>query len=136
MRTMLLAAGLVLVLACPVARAQDKEPDVITRLKKAKVEGPFTLVVVFKVKEGKEKNLLEAARPCIAATRKENGCLQYDLQQDVENPRQFMFYERWKNIAALEEHFKTEHLKRLIDNLKELLDGAPKFASFRPTGKE
>src|SRR5437016_3771073 len=45
MRTsLLIAAGLVLALACSGTRAQDdKEPEIITRLKKAKVDGPFAL---------------------------------------------------------------------------------------------
>ena len=41
MRTpLLLGTGLLLVLACH-AHAEDKEPDVVARLKKAKVGGPF-----------------------------------------------------------------------------------------------
>ena len=76
MRTLLvLAVGLALTLPCPVRAEEkdEKEPEIITRLKKAKVDGPFTLVVVLKVKEGEEKNLLKLARPCITATRKEKG---------------------------------------------------------------
>ena len=29
-------------------------------------------------------------------TRKEDGCIQYELHQDIENPSIFMFYEIWK----------------------------------------
>jgi quinol monooxygenase YgiN len=135
MRTPLLAAGLVLVLACP-APAQDKEPEIITRLKKAKVDGPFTLAVLVNVKEGEEKNLIKLARPCVTATRKEKGCLQYELQQDLENPRHFVFYEKWKSVAALEEHFKTAHLKKLVGSLKDVLDGTPRMVIFRQTDKD
>ena len=135
MRTLLLAAGLVLALSCP-GLAQDKEPDLITRLKKAKIDGPFTLVVTLKVKEGEEKKLLEAARPCIAATRKEKGCAEYRLCQDLENPRQFVFYERWKSVKALSDHFATDHLKKLIGKLPDLLDGTPRFVVLRRTDRD
>ncbi len=138
MRTsLLIAAGLVLALACPGTRAQeDKEPELITRLKKAKVDGPFTLAVLFKVKEGQEKALRKAAAPCIKATRKEKGCVTYRLHQDLESPQQFVMYERWKSIQALEDHFKTAHFKKLIGELKEIVDGPARFHIFRSTDKE
>src|SRR5947209_2473408 len=138
MRTsLLIAAGLVLALACSGTRAQDdKEPEIITRLKKAKVDGPFTLAVLLKVKEGQEQAIVKAARPCIKATRKEKGCVTYRLHQDLESPQQFVMYERWKSVQALEDHFKTAHFKKLVGELKEVLDGTPRFHIFRSTGKE
>jgi quinol monooxygenase YgiN len=120
-------AVVLLILTVP-ATAQDKEPDIITRLKKAKVDGPFTLVVVVQVKKGEEKTFLEAAKPCVAATRKEKGCIAYECHQDVEEPTRFVFYERWKSPEALAAHFKEEHLKSLADTLHKIADGAPKFA--------
>jgi quinol monooxygenase YgiN len=136
MRTpLLLAAGLVLALACP-ARAQDKEPEIITRLKKAKIDGEFTLVVLVKVKEGEDKNLLKLAKPCVAASRKEKGCLRYDVLQDAEHPQQFVFFERWKSVKDLEDHFTTDHFKKLGGQLKEIVEGAPRFAVLRKTDKE
>ena len=125
----------VLGFAFPV-QAQEKEPEIVTRLKKAKVEGPFTLVVIVKVKEGEEKTLLDAAKPCIASTRKEKGCQHYELLQDLENTRQFVFYERWKTVQDLSDHFQTEHLKKLIGTMSSILDGAPRFAVLRTTSKE
>jgi quinol monooxygenase YgiN len=134
-KSILLVAAATILLACPV-RAQEKEPEIITRLKKAKVEGPFTLVVIVKVKEGEEKTLLNAAKPCIASTRKEKGNLHYELLQDLENPRQFVFYERWKSVQDLADHFNTEHLKKLVGSMTDILDGAPRFAVLRTTNKE
>lgn len=44
-------------------------------------------------------------------TRKEKGCLQYDLHQDNENPAHFMFYENWENRDLWQVHVQTQHLK-------------------------
>jgi quinol monooxygenase YgiN len=133
-KSLLLAAGLLVALACPSVGADDKEkePEIIAKLRKAKVEGPFTLAVLVKVKEGEEKALIKAAAPCIAATRKEKGCITYELNQDLDNPRQFVFYEKWKSIDALAEHLKTEHVKALLAALRDILDGSPRFHAFRP----
>jgi quinol monooxygenase YgiN len=136
-KRLLLAAGLALALTCPQAPAQeDKEPEIITRLKVAKVEGPFSLAVVLKVNEGEEKNLVKAAGPCVAASRKEKGCQHYEVLQDAENPRQFVFYERWKSVKDLEAHFKTEHFKKLVGELRGMVDGQPRFSILRTTDKE
>jgi quinol monooxygenase YgiN len=54
---------------------------------------------------------LEAARACIAATQREDGCLAYELHQSVTEPTRFVFVERWKSREALEAHFKADHLQ-------------------------
>jgi quinol monooxygenase YgiN len=136
MRAPLLLAGcLALALAGP-ASAQDKEPEIITRLKKAKVDGPFTLIVVFKAQKGQEKAVVAAAAPCVAATRKEKGCLRYELNQDLADPTKFVMYERWRSVKDLSEHLAAPHTKKLIGALGKALDGAPEFSAYRLTDKE
>src|SRR4029079_18618898 len=42
-----------------------------------------------------------------AATRQEPGCLHYAFAHDVEQPGCFRLSERWRDAAALDEHFAT-----------------------------
>jgi len=129
MRTATLTACVALLLALP-AQAQDKEPEIITRLKKAKVDGPFLLVVHIQVKKGEEKAFLEAAKPCVEATRKEKGCVAYDVHQDSEDSTKFVFVEKWKSVKDLAAHFKEEHLQKFVGKLPDMVDGMPKFAFY------
>lgn len=46
----------------------------------------------------------------IQKTRSEQGCLIYRLLQDTELPGEFLFYEEYRNQAALDIHFKSEYL--------------------------
>ena len=46
----------------------------------------------------------------IALTRAEEGCLQYDLHQDNENPAHFMFYETWESRELWQTHMSAQHL--------------------------
>jgi quinol monooxygenase YgiN len=46
----------------------------------------------------------------IAPTRAEEGCLQYDLHQDNENPACFMFYENWESRDLWRAHMDSPHL--------------------------
>jgi quinol monooxygenase YgiN len=125
--------ALAMLLTSGVAGAQDKEPEFITRLKKLAPKGAFTMIVHVQVKKGEEKTLLEAARPCVAATRKEKGCIAYDLQQDLDDPTKFIFYERWESIKALEDHLAAEHTKKLVGIAGKIAASEPQFTFYRMT---
>ncbi len=50
----------------------------------------------------------------IAPTRKEEGCLDYALHQDNDDPALFMFYEIWESPAHFEKHRDSAHFKAYI----------------------
>ena len=68
------------------------------------------VIATLRVKREKLSTLLEAARAVIAATRKEDGCIFYDLHQSVTDPDQVVFVERWASRAALGKHFEQPHM--------------------------
>ena len=47
----------------------------------------------------------------VEPTRKEPGCIQYDLHQDNENPEVFVFYENWESRELWQAHMNSVHLK-------------------------
>ncbi|WP_026970819.1 putative quinol monooxygenase [Aliagarivorans marinus] len=46
----------------------------------------------------------------IDITRAEEGCINYDLHQDNENPAHFMFYENWTSRELWQTHMANQHL--------------------------
>jgi len=50
----------------------------------------------------------------IATTRAEDGCLQYDLHQDNEDPAHFLFYENWESRELWQVHMNAPHLTAYI----------------------
>ena len=46
----------------------------------------------------------------IEPTRKEKGCISYELYQDATNPGRFTFIENWQSKEHLDVHLKTPHL--------------------------
>ncbi len=78
------------------------------------------LIVVARV-EVKEE-LLESTKvellKLLEPTRKEEGCIQYDLHQDNEDSKVFIFFERWESEEALDTHMKTTHIKEYIKATK------------------
>ncbi|MBR9728547.1 putative quinol monooxygenase [Shewanella intestini] len=46
----------------------------------------------------------------IEVTRAEEGCINYDLHQDHENPAHFMFFENWQSRDLWQVHMNNQHL--------------------------
>lgn len=46
----------------------------------------------------------------IQITRTEEGCINYDLHQDNNNPTHFMFYENWQTRELWQTHMANQHL--------------------------
>jgi len=80
----------------------------------------LTVVAEFKAKSGKEEELRATLLELIEPTRKENGCVQYDLHVHTSDPGRFVFYENWTSQDTLGRHAGSAHLKRLNEKLASL----------------
>ncbi|WP_306146041.1 putative quinol monooxygenase [Roseibium sp. MMSF_3412] len=70
------------------------------------------LTIVANIKANPDKIDLVKAEllKLIETTRSENGCINYDLHQDNENPAHFMFYENWESRELWQIHMNAPHL--------------------------
>ncbi|WP_233850276.1 putative quinol monooxygenase [Paraburkholderia sp. HD33-4] len=71
----------------------------------------IAVVAISVAKPGHEERLREALEGIVGPTRKEAGVLQYDLHRDVQEPRRFVFVERWESQDALAAHAKSAHIQ-------------------------
>ncbi len=46
----------------------------------------------------------------VEPTRKEEGCVYYNLFNDIDNPNLFIFQECWESLALLEKHLQSAHM--------------------------
>jgi quinol monooxygenase YgiN len=86
---------------------------------------PVTVVATFVARAGKETELRNALIRLVAPTRKESGCLNYDLHISPENPGRFLFHENWTAKAALDAHLQSPHIQALATRLEELCAELP-----------
>lgn len=61
-------------------------------------------------KAGKRDEFIRLAQPCIAATRKEAGCIFYTLYASTDNAVDLLYYELWESRAALDAHIASPHM--------------------------
>jgi len=84
--------------------------------------GAVIILAQLKAKEGQQKAVREALVEMVAPTRREQGCLCYNLHVSEKDPAQFMFYEQWASGEALKTHGQSEHMKRMQEKIKGRLD--------------
>ena len=61
------------------------------------------------IKPEKVDAFLAGSKDLIEKSRAEAGCICYSLYQDPQDKTKFLFFEEWKNQAAVDFHFATEH---------------------------
>ncbi|SFG28731.1 Quinol monooxygenase YgiN [Halobacillus alkaliphilus] len=83
--------------------------------------GKIAITALFKPKDGHKDALLDELEKVKEASRKEEGCIQYDLHQSVESNTIFL-YEVWKDSVAVQNHIQTVHYKTYRENTEDLLD--------------
>src|SRR4051794_30946591 len=113
---------LALLLIVPARAADEEKENPILAYVKAHVKDqkkPFTLVIRLTVKDGSAAKFEETFAKAARATRAEKGCITYDLNRDSDEAARYVVYERWKSVAALESHLKSEHIGALLKALPE-----------------
>jgi len=81
----------------------------------------FTVMVRIKAKAGMEPRVRQELLNLLSPTRAEQGCLNFDMHQDPNDPALFLFHENWVSEEDLKRHFETPHIKRWIQEAKTLL---------------
>lgn len=62
-----------------------------------------------RTKPGKREAFIKGAQESIAATRKEAGCISYELFASTEDENLLLYFELWETREALAAHMKSPH---------------------------
>jgi quinol monooxygenase YgiN len=95
---------------------------------------PATVHVIARIraKEGKEEALKNVLSALVAPSRRELACYYYDLLQNIRDPRDFTFIERWESEKGLDEHAASAHVKKVAEQLDGLVEGPPEIHRYQP----
>jgi quinol monooxygenase YgiN len=80
-----------------------------------------TVVAYLTPRPGKEDETQDLLLSLVEPTRKEPGCIDYDLHRSNDDPCVFLFYENWRKKEDLDEHLTMPHLQPLFDRKDDLL---------------
>lgn len=76
---------------------------------------PFATIINVEIEEDRMEEFKVTLSNNAINSRKEPGCLRFDVLQDKSEPTKFVFYEVYKDEAALNDHKNTEHYKKWAD---------------------
>ena len=130
------AAVAVSLLLFSITLAQDQSNAIANQVKTSvkNPTKPFTLVVSLQIKEDAGDRFEAAFAKAVAPRRREKGCLAYELNRDPKTPTNYLLYERWQNLAALEMHLRSEHITTLLGQVGELVAAPPELRVLLPVG--
>lgn len=80
------------------------------------------VVALMKFKENHLFDAIELLKKLVSETRKEEGCMQYDLMEDKDNKGQFFIVELWENEEYLHKHSRQEHLLEFRKNAISMME--------------
>ncbi|MFH1068018.1 MAG: putative quinol monooxygenase [Candidatus Glassbacteria bacterium] len=86
-----------------------------------------TVVARLTAKKGKEKETENALLALVAPTRREAGCLNYDLHRGFDDRCRFLIHENWEKGEDLDRHLGQAHVRKFLALAQKLLDGEPEI---------
>ena len=106
--------------ACSHESAKDAEKACCPAAKAACTAGLKKIISaqVF-IKPEKVDAFIAATKDLIEKSRAEEGCISYSLYQDPQDKTKFLFFEEWKNQAAVDFHFATDHFQKFGEVLND-----------------
>jgi quinol monooxygenase YgiN len=94
----------------------------------------LTVIAQIKVKPGKESQVRQELLSLVAPSRKDAGCLNYDLHQALDNPNLFMFHENWTCKAHLDQHLQKPDLQAVLGRVGQLVAEPPQITLWEKIG--
>lgn len=85
------------------------------------------LVARLKVMEDTIEEAKQAALAIVADSRAEEGNINYDIHQAIDDPTVFVWHETWKNKAAIDEHFETDFFKDFFAKVEKIAAEPPQI---------
>jgi quinol monooxygenase YgiN len=71
----------------------------------------FVVVAMAQAKPGFEAALVAAQAALVLEARKQPGCILYELHEDDSQPGKVVFFERWRDQAAWQNHITGPHIE-------------------------
>jgi quinol monooxygenase YgiN len=83
---------------------------------------------------GKTEALRGLLMQLLEPTRKEAGCVRYQLMQNTVDPTDFTFVEEWRDEAAIALHMNQPHVREVLAKVPALLRADPDIRTYRVIG--
>ena len=83
------------------------------------------IVARFVARDGNTQEVEALLRGFVEPSRGEDGCLFYDLHQEVHDSNAFVILDGWRDRTAFDGHAGSAHVAKTLAQLEPLLAAAP-----------
>lgn len=100
-------------------------------------ETAVRVVARLNVKPDQVQPFLRLVKGLFEPTLEEQGCVSYEVLQNLTDPTEFTFVEHWASARAADEHMKTPHASGALDTVLKMITAPPdirRYRSVRPDG--
>lgn len=87
----------------------------------------LTVLAQVKARPGKEADVRRELLSLVEPSRKDAGCINYDLHQAINNPAMFMFHENWTSKALLDQHLQKPDLQAVLGRVGQMVAEPPEI---------
>jgi quinol monooxygenase YgiN len=91
----------------------------------------ITIVAKKIIKKDKKQEFENLANKLIEESRKEAGCIEYNLYEDLNNSNMVAFIEHWENEEAVDLHNNTKHFTTLVPELTKFQEGQTEITVYK-----
>lgn len=74
---------------------------------------------------------MDMCKKLVEASLKDEGCIDYGLYGELENPEILTFLEEWKDEKSLDAHLNSNHFKEIFPLLSECLEKETEINVYR-----
>ena len=95
----------------------------------------LTIRVVAKnyVKPEKIQEFIDLFKKLIEESVKEDGCMDYGLYQELNNPGILTTLEEWRDKSNLDKHLNSNHFREIVPLLSEYLEKETEINMYKKT---
>ena len=87
----------------------------------------IVLVARLKVKKEMVEEAKKVALSLVEVSREEEGCVNYDLHQAIDDETVFVWHEVWANKSALDAHFAMPYFTEFFAKVEEVAAEPPQI---------
>lgn len=100
----------------------------------ATADGDTTVAIAARItiREGRSRAFLRLCRPLVEQTRREKGCLRYELYRDPHRRNVFFFYEEYADEAARTFHSQQPYMDEYRRRREPMLAEPPSVRTLVP----
>lgn len=89
------------------------------------------VIAKFHVKPEKVQEFLGLCKRIIDETVKEDGCLEYGLYQELQNPEILTFFEEWRDENSIDKHMQSKHFTEIFPLFSDCLVNEAEVGLYR-----